>query len=100
MTGQGGETRPTIGNVDPNTILASGTTISGTLGGTVAFTSVNIITGLTVSGGANFQNVTGFFWRAGTTSGKAGFTSGVNSNGHMPISMSGQTVFIPFWISA
>ena len=108
MVGQGGETRSTLGNADPNTLLTSGTTISGTLGGTVNFTNVNVITGLTVSGGVNLQNVTGFFWRGNIFSGRAGGIGGGTisgtyihlEDGWIHLDLSGQKVWVPYWISA
>lgn len=101
MVGQGGETRSTHGNADPNTLFGSGVTISG-LG------NLNLTGGLTVSGGTNLQNVTGFFWRGSIFSGRAGGIGGGTisgtyihlEDGFIHLDLSGQKVWIPYWISA
>lgn len=107
MVGQGGETRSTLGNSDPNTLLGSGVTISGAIGGTLVTNAVNVNSALTVSGGANLQNVTGFFWRGLHFSGRAGGVGGGTisgtylhlEKGFINIDMSGQKVWIAYWTS-
>ena len=98
MTGQGGETRSTLGNADPNTLLGSGVTLSGV--GTINAQTLNVTTGLTVSGGTNLQNVSGFFWRGVHSSGITGLLSGVSCKGFMRMEMSGQGIYVAYWVSA
>lgn len=94
MTGQGGEIRPTIGNVTADSVIGSGT--------------ISIPGGLVVSGGANLQNVTGIFWRGLHFSGRAGGVGGGTisgtylhlEKGFINIDMSGQKIWIPYWVSA
>ena len=119
MVGAGGETRSTIGNVDPNTVLTSGTVISGAVTFTNAAVTtltpttmnvgtLNVSGGITVSGGANLQNVTGFFWRGAIFSGRAGGVGGGTisgtylhiEDGFISIDLSGQKVWIAYWNSA
>jgi len=93
LVGLGGQTQPTIGNPGPDTIVASGQSISG-------INNLSLTGGLTVSGGANLQGVTGFFWKGVHSSGITGLLSGVSCKGFMRMDMSGQAIYVAYWVSA
>lgn len=87
MVGAGGETRPTIGNPSAETLITSGTVFSGAV---------------------NLQNVQGLFWRGSIFSGRAGGIGGGTisgtyihlEDGWIHMDLSGQKVWVPYWISA
>jgi len=91
MVGIGGQIAPYIGNPSADTIVTSGATFSGI---------TNFPGGILVSGGTNLQNVSGFFWRGVHTSGITGLLSGVSCKGFMRMEMSGQGVYVAYWVSA
>lgn len=116
MVSAGGQVRPTLGNTDTNTVLASGSVISGTIylpgdvviGGNLIVSGVTALTGdVNISGNMTASNVSGLLWRGRLVSGQPNLISGWNGvalapgspRGYMEFQTSGQRVYIPYWVS-
>ena len=100
MVSTGGNIRPQVGDVGASGVTLDQATITAGSVTTLTAGTVNVTSALTVSGGANLQNVSGFFWRGTHSSGITGLLSGVSCKGFMRMDMSGQAIYVAYWVSA
>lgn len=106
MPSAGGQVRPTIGNPDTNTILASGAVISGTVNfpGTVNISgNLNVAGDVVISGVLNVQQLSGLFWTGEIMSGSNLISGGAafvaEPTGYLTIQVSGTTAYLAYWVS-